>query len=693
MKIRTKLTLATLVLGGLLICYAAYQSYTGAILYQEAEAAIGINQASDLLYKAAGSYAVERGTSAGVLGNPSTASQNQIATIRTKGSEADQALAEVLEILDSGKFASLAGDIQKVQRRQKNVETLRITRDERVSAKSEGDQTELRMKLFAELTGLIMDAQALRVHLEGKLGQHMPPEIQASFVARGGLWLGSEFTGRTRGMLAGVIGAGNPLHIEQVRLIGGNSGHVETGLELAVQRRDEFSDAFATFLNDASGILFGRIAETLDKIVTSSANGEAYPLTGPEWFSLATEGIGKLLAAQNQASMEIAEKLSGVSADALTVLMVDLILLVIALVIVGAAIFVVTRQVLGPMRDIQEAMGELAGGNLEVVVPEFKRQDEISEMAEAVQLFKQSAIEAVELRRQQAEAEAKQIERQRENMLLLADTFEEQVGGSIQLVSSAATELTATASQVSSTASNTEDKSRQVAESAGIATRNIDSVATAAEELNNAITEVSGTVGDAAKAARNASEEAVEAQRRIDELDSASNRIGDVVNLILDIAEQTNLLALNATIEAARAGDAGKGFAVVANEVKSLASQTAKATDDIGAEINAMRNAIKESVTAVRGVGETIQRLSEMNNSVAAAVEEQSATTGTMSQSMADAARSVADVSGTMEDLLGNASETGAAAEQVHVATDELSMQANKMQSAVNDFLRKLREK
>lgn len=693
MKIRTKLTLATVVLGGLLVCYAAYQSYSAAQLYRQAEAAVQINRISNLLYSATGSYAVERGASAGMLGNPAGASTAQIQTIARKANEADDALEQALTELDAEGYESLSREMSRVRQGRDSLDTLRRAREASVVEKRAGDQTELRKNLFAGLTELIMAAQDLQVHLEGKLGKRMPPEIQSAFVARAGLWLGSEYMGRTRGMLTGVIGAGSPLSGAQLGLIGKNTGHVQSGLDLAVQRQDQFSDAFGRMLSEATEILQGRIAQTLDGIVQASASGGAYPLSGQDWFTLATQGIDKLLAAQNKSSAEVEEKLSLISRDALMVLGVDLALLVSALGIVGAALFVVFRQVLAPMQQIQETMRELAKGNLEVNVPTFNRDDEVSEMARAVQRFKEGAVEAEALRQQQSQAEARQVEEQRKNMLRLADEFEEQVGGSIELVSSAATELTATASQVSSTASNTEEKSRQVAESASLATRNIEAVAAAAEQLNSAIAEVSGTVGDAAKAARDASEEAAAAQAKIDELDKASNRIGAVVNLILDIAEQTNLLALNATIEAARAGDAGKGFAVVANEVKSLASQTAKATDEIGNEINAMRAAIKASVTAVRGVGETIQHLSEMNNSVAAAVEEQSTTTDTMSQSMTDAARSVADVSGTMGDLLTNASETGAAAEQVNGATGELSVQANKMQVAVNDFLRTLREK
>ncbi len=692
MKISTKLTLATCALGLLLVGYATYASYNSARLYLESNKADVINRSAIDLYVAAGSYAVERGASAGALSDPSKVTDERIIFLTDKGASADQSLAQALEVIEHDGSGILGDDIAKIEKQLVTVRQLRAKRDAALKSKIEGDQQALRMDLFAALTALIEDSQALRSHEEEMLGAHMPPRLIDTFTARGSLWIASEYAGRTRGMLAGLIGAGIPLSYQQVQTVGFNVGHVDTGLKLAQSRLGLFTEEFGTLLKNSKELVDGPIAAEISKIVTASAAREPYAITAREWFALSTKGIDTILAAQNKSSEEISADIEQIQNGALVSLIIAVTLMAGAIVIVSLALFVTFRQVLGPLRDIALSMSELAGGNLNAHVPEFTRQDEVSEMAVAVGKFKEEGKAAEKMRQEQAEVQANQERLQKEAMLKLADSFEHQVGGSIQLVSSAATELTATASQVSNTASSTEARSRQVSEAAEVASSNIDSVAAAAEELNRAIAEVSGTVGDAATAARNASDEAEEAQARIDALDNASNRIGAVVNLILDIAEQTNLLALNATIEAARAGDAGKGFAVVANEVKSLANQTAKATDEIGAEINAMRSAIKDSVSAVRSVGNTIQRLSEMNNSVAAAVEEQSATTSTMSHSMSDAARSVTDVSSTMEELLTNATETGAAAEQVNGATAELSLQANKMQSAVNDFLRSIRE-
>ena len=374
MKIRTKLTLSTILLGTLLVLYTAYEAVTASILFAEGEKAVEINRASTLFLSAAGSYAVERGTSAGALGNPANATDKQIQTIAERGAAADAALEEALTIVRAAGSEKLEEDIRHVEEDLAELLKLRAERDSVLQNKPDADQTQLRSAVFKALTKLIVDSQLLRTHEEGELGIHMPPDIQATFDARHSLWIGSEYSGRTRGMVAGVLGAGRQLGSSQIQLIGNNIGHVETGLANAEAQAFRFSDTFGSLLREAGEVNANEVVQTLNQIVQSSETGADYPLSNTEWFALATKGIVKLLDAQKQASAEIETKIADVRQGALTLLIVDLILVVVALGIVGVSLYVLYRQVLGPLGQIQDAMGGLAGGNLETFRAEIRPQ-------------------------------------------------------------------------------------------------------------------------------------------------------------------------------------------------------------------------------------------------------------------------------------------------------------------------------
>jgi methyl-accepting chemotaxis protein len=369
--------------------------------------------------------------------------------------------------------------------------------------------------------------------------------------------------------------------------------------------------------------------------------------------------------------------------------------LIVAIVVVISLIASVVFTFLGvsrPMTRLNGALAEMAGGNLDVVIPGASRGDEIGDLAKTVTVIRENAEHKA---REEAEAKVKQdlvaAQRRKEEMIKLADDFEGAVGEIVETVSSASTELEASASTLTTTAERAQELTTMVAAASEEATANVQSVASATEEMASSITEISRQVQESARMANEAVDQARTTNERVSELSKAAARIGAVVELINTIAEQTNLLALNATIEAARAGDAGRGFAVVASEVKALAEQTSKATGEIGQQITGIQAATQESVGAIQAISTTIEKLSEISSTIAAAVEEQGAATQEISRNVQQAAQGTHQVSSNITDVQRGAGETGSASSQVLSSAQSLSSDSNRLKLEVGKFLNSVR--
>ncbi|WP_374383260.1 methyl-accepting chemotaxis protein [Dongia sp.] len=357
--------------------------------------------------------------------------------------------------------------------------------------------------------------------------------------------------------------------------------------------------------------------------------------------------------------------------------------IIIALLVRGLAV--------KPIGALTGAVEGLAGGNTALNVPLTDRRDELGVMARAIDFFKEKLIEVDRLRAEQKESEQRATAERRQAMLDLADSFEAAIRGVVQGVSSAATELQSNATSLSGTAEEATRQSTAVAAATTQASANVTTVAAAAEELSSSITEISRQVADSSTVARTAVDEAAKTGETVESLASAAERIGGIVQLINDIASQTNLLALNATIEAARAGEAGKGFAVVASEVKNLASQTAKATEDISVQIGGMQQVTRTAADAMGHIRSTIARINEIASGIAAAVEEQSAATKEISNNAQQAATGVDEVARNIGGVNQAANEVGGAAGEVLGASSELSRQSEALRREVDTFIAKIR--
>jgi methyl-accepting chemotaxis protein len=438
--------------------------------------------------------------------------------------------------------------------------------------------------------------------------------------------------------------------------------------------------------------LFGAdYVEVRAKTVKEMVETGKTSFTAVSWLELTTKRLATALDVA-EVALDTAQQHAGANrASALQALIWQLALLAGAVLGSLALMAFVARRVTSPLQKIQQAMLKVANGDMTAEAAFPGRTDEIGKLAEAMTTFRDAMLESERLRSAQKVSEERTAQEQRAARQRLADEFQAAVGRIVDSVSTAAGGLEASAGTLTSTADTTLRLAGVVSSASQDASVNVGTVASATEEMSGSVHEIARQVQESSRIAAEAVAQAQATDARIGELSQAASRIGDVVKLITAIAEQTNLLALNATIEAARAGEAGRGFAVVASEVKALASQTAKATEEIGSQVAGMQTATQDSVAAIKEIGGTIGRISEIAAAIAAAVEEQGAATSEIARNVQEAARGTSQVADTISEVNRGASETGAASSQVLASARSLAQESAMLKSEVTKFLETVR--
>ncbi|MBI1777500.1 MAG: nitrate- and nitrite sensing domain-containing protein [Proteobacteria bacterium] len=410
-------------------------------------------------------------------------------------------------------------------------------------------------------------------------------------------------------------------------------------------------------------------------------------IEGPRWFKLATDRIDLMKTVEDRIATDLTQLMMSVKSAASEALKLAIAACLALTALTGILGTLIVLSITRPVSALTQAMTALAGNNLDVAIPSREAKDEIGLMARAVHVFKDNAIKVKQMEAENATQKERAEAEKRAAMHKLARDFEASVKAVVTAVATSVTHLQTAASAMSSTAEEASRQALAVSAASEEASTNVQTVTSATEELSASVGEIGRQVANSSQIASRAVAEAGRANGTVQSLAQEAQKIGEVVQLISDIASQTNLLALNATIEAARAGEAGKGFAVVAAEVKSLATQTAKATDDIGQRIGQIQGATKGTVDAIGSVQKTIEEISGISTTIASAVEEQGAATQEIARNVQQAAAGTGEVSSNITGVTQAAGETGSAATQVLGAAGELSKQAETLRVEVDDFL------
>ncbi len=449
--------------------------------------------------------------------------------------------------------------------------------------------------------------------------------------------------------------------------------------------------AYTTAVAKAKALYFApALVAMRNHVIQQFISGQKPDITVGAWMGRSLPAVNALLDVALTSLDSARARANDIRAAAMDDLATQLGLLGSALVLGIGSFVAIGSRVIRPLLAIRDRMLKVAGGDLSVEVGFADRHDEIGALAGALATFKENAAAKARIEEEQRSRHAEAAQRQQTTEDAIR-RFEGEIGTALQALGDASGQMRDASDQIAGAADQSDQRVQAIVGAASEASKNVQTVATSTEQLSASSTEISGQVTRAAQIANRAVDEAKQTDGTIQSLVGATSRIGEIIELITSIAGQTNLLALNATIEAARAGEAGKGFAVVASEVKSLANQTAKATEDISTQIAAVQNVTKDAVDAIQRIGGTIAEVSSVATSIAAAVEEQTAATQEIKRSTQEAARRTEEVSANMTGVADATDRTGDAATGVKAAVSTLSSQAERLKLNIHDFLNKIR--
>ena len=707
---------------------------------RHAEEVVAHNDVSDLLLVAARQWAAERSLVAAVLASPTAITAQQQKTLTDQRSAGDKTYKEALEKLKGvAPFPQRDKLVSAVKKKFDEVQGYSSKIDDQAAEAASLRDSRLNRHFSRAITDLITASKDLRVEVD-YAARASDPAIVAHQQLKSALWVMSEYAQRESGTIVEAIASKDSLSSLRLQFLATLRGNLEEAWNTVqdLDRSGILDPKTGPAIKTVNKKFFGDYSDLRESVYTAGIAQEPSPVNAEAWLARSNAAIGTLLNLSEIAGDATRNLATDKANSAEHQFMMDIASLVLVVAFGAAAFWLVVHRFVQPIYQLSDNMRQLADGDSNVSIMGLNRSDEIGLMAASLQVFKENSLERERLREEQAKAEqeareaqeerrkqaeeqkrreeerAREFEeqqqkereeqrirneqleneareRRRQEMLAFADQFEERVMTLVKGLAAAADQMQSSAQNMVSIAGETTEQSSNVAHASQSANENVQAVASAAEELSGSVREISSQVNQSTQYVRSAVTETSNADTEIQGLLEAAQRIGDVLDLINDIASQTNLLALNATIEASRAGEAGRGFAVVAAEVKNLANQTARATEDIASQIGGIQNATANAVTAIRGIGTTIDSLNQVAVAISSAVEEQDAATQEIARNVASASAGTDEVNRNISVVNVGASNTGEAANQVLTVAQRLSTQSSELRSEVEQFLGQVR--
>ena len=694
-SVRNSLIVIVLALSAIVTYYTIGLAKFAVYNRDNASAAVATSEIADALLVLSGALARERRTielsvESRVL---SLSSKKRLERLTGEHDASREAYKKVVDLLEDERLAQVDSEVkQRFLTQGEELERMREEVDVLMGRSITRSNAEVPRRFVGELTELISTAREIR-----NASDYRPPEplhqVQANQQLHDAIWVIEENLHHERSQLAVLLVKGRRIGLAQADRLGVWRGRIASGWDRVAHylSRSDADPVIVAAFREARREILDEVDDMRDGVYEAGLTGSPYPVSYVEWL----DGMEAALLKTAELSNVVAEASGRVAGAAVEQgernIVIDVGLFLIGVAAGLLSLYIVLFRVTQPLGRMTESMTRLAAGNVEIAIPWAHRRDEIGEMGRALRVFRENAIEKARLQLEQEEKDEAAREEKRRDMMKLARRFEIEVKVVVDSVREEVEGMRDAATSMTRTAEEGTDQAGVVAAASREASANVATVATAAEQLSASIAEIGRQAEQSADIAGRAVDHAKNTDATIQRLSVAAGRIGDVVDLINEIAGQTNLLALNATIEAARAGEAGKGFAVVAGEVKNLANQTAKATEDISAQIASIQGETSSAVADIRGIRDIIGEINDISMTIATAVEQQGASTREIARNVQQAAKGTGEVDAKIELVSTAAGETGAAAQQVVSATSSLAGKADELSREVERFITEIR--